>query len=114
MTVIMNTRTSPNSIRLDRLSLAVSAALLATPVLAEEIQLDPIVVEAQVAERGLPAGSHVDAETIRRLRPATSDTASLLRDVPGVSLYGAGGLSSLPSIRGLADDRVRSRSTGWT
>ena len=30
-----------------------------------------------------------------------------LRDVPGVSLYGAGGVSSLPSIHGLADDRLR-------
>ena len=53
---------------------------------------------------------HLDrwhAETVQFLRPATSDTASLLRDVPGVSLYGAGGVSSLPSIRGLADDRLR-------
>ena len=108
----MNTRTFPASVRLDRLSLAVSAALLAPPLLAEDIQLDPIVVEAQSAERGLPAGSEVNAETIRRLSPATSDTASLLRGVPGVSLQGAGGLSSQPSIRGLADDRVRVKVDG--
>ena len=31
----------------------------------------------------------------------------MLQDVPGVSLYGAGGVSSLPSIHGLADDRLR-------
>lgn len=108
----MNTRTFPAAIRLDRLSLAISAALLAPPLLADEIQLDPIVVEARSAERGLPAGAHVDLETIRRLLPATSDAASLLRDVPGISLYGAGGLSSLPSIRGLADDRVRVKVDG--
>ena len=41
------------------------------------------------------------------MRAATSDTASLLRNIPGVSTYGAGGVSSLPVIRGLADDRIR-------
>ena len=46
------------------------------------------------------------------LRAATSDTASLLGDVPGVSLYGAGGVSSLPVIHGLADDRLRIKVDG--
>lgn len=108
----MITRTCPASIRLDRLALAVSAALIAPQALAEAIELDPIVVGEQSAERELPAGWQIDAETIRRLSPATSDTASLLRDIPGVSLYGAGGLSSQPSIRGLADDRVRIKVDG--
>jgi iron complex outermembrane receptor protein len=40
-------------------------------------------------------------------RAYVSDTAQLLRDVPGVSMYGAGGVSSLPAIHGLADDRLR-------
>ena len=40
-------------------------------------------------------------------RAYVSDTAQLLRDVPGVSLYGAGGVSSLPAIHGMADDRLR-------
>jgi hypothetical protein len=43
---------------------------------------------------------------------ATSDTASLLSDIPGVSLYGAGGVSSLPAIHGLADDRLRIKVDG--
>ena len=51
--------------------------------------------------------STVGSSQLAPLRAATSDTASLLRDVPGVSLYGAGGVSSLPSIHGLADDRLR-------
>ncbi|MDR0440010.1 MAG: TonB-dependent receptor [Candidatus Accumulibacter sp.] len=55
------------------------------------------------------AAMKVDANTLRTLRPATSDTASLLRDIPGVSLHGAGGVSSLPVIHGLADDRLRIR-----
>jgi iron complex outermembrane receptor protein len=49
---------------------------------------------------------------VQTLAPATSDTASLLRDVPGVSLYGAGGVSSLPAIHGLADDRLRIQVDG--
>lgn len=41
------------------------------------------------------------------LRAASSDSASLLSGVPGVSLNGAGGVSSLPAIHGLADERLR-------
>src|SRR3990167_7180401 len=44
--------------------------------------------------------------------PATSDTAKLLHGHPGVSLYGAGGVSSLPAIHGLADDRLRVKVDG--
>ena len=40
-------------------------------------------------------------------RLATGDTASLLVDIPGVSLNTSGGISSLPAIHGLADDRLR-------
>jgi iron complex outermembrane receptor protein len=43
---------------------------------------------------------------------STSDTASLLGDLPGVSVNGAGGVSSLPSIHGMADDRVRVKVDG--
>ncbi|HPX89444.1 MAG TPA: TonB-dependent receptor plug domain-containing protein, partial [Methylophilaceae bacterium] len=43
---------------------------------------------------------------------STSDTASLLEDEPGLSLYRAGGVSSLPAIHGLADDRIRIKVDG--
>ncbi|MDZ4140773.1 MAG: TonB-dependent receptor plug domain-containing protein [Methylotenera sp.] len=42
----------------------------------------------------------------------TSDTASLLSDELGISLYRAGGVSSLPVIHGLADDRIRIKVDG--
>lgn len=45
-----------------------------------------------------------------RLSPArtgTPDTATLLQGVPGVNVQGAGGVSGLPVIRGLADERLR-------
>lgn len=42
----------------------------------------------------------------------SSDTARLLENIPGVSLYGAGGISALPVINGLADDRLRTQVDG--
>ncbi|MCB1561248.1 MAG: TonB-dependent receptor [Xanthomonadales bacterium] len=47
----------------------------------------------------------VDGDSLRVA--ASSDTASLLANLPGVFVNPAGGVSGLPSIRGLADDRLR-------
>jgi iron complex outermembrane receptor protein len=52
------------------------------------------------------------ARDIARKRSRTSDTASLLAELPGVSTYAAGGVSSLPVIRGLADERLRTQVNG--
>lgn len=71
--------------------------------------LDEIIVKAQ---REAPVATSVGNNSLQQLRPATSDTASLLRDVPGVALQGAGGTSSLPIIHGLADDRLRIQVDG--
>jgi hypothetical protein len=45
-------------------------------------------------------------ETIVPARARTSDTASLFSDAPGVDSYTSGGVSSLPVVHGMADDRV--------
>lgn len=58
------------------------------------------------------AASTLDKASLAGKLPATSDSARLLGDVPGVSLYGAGGVSSLPAIHGLADDRLRIKVDG--
>ncbi len=61
----------------------------------------------------VPLGSTImDAAGITARNASTSDTARLLRDLPGVGAYGAGGVSSLPVIRGLADDRLRVQVDG--
>lgn len=62
----------------------------------------------------LPAlsDSALGGDNITHLRASTSDTAKLLDNQPGVSLYGAGGVSSLPVIHGMADDRVRVKMDG--
>jgi iron complex outermembrane recepter protein len=77
---------------------------------------DPIVVTAPASgadstDSFLGAAS-LDESALVSQRPATSDSARLLQDVPGVSLYGAGGISSLPAIHGLADDRIRVQVDG--
>jgi len=56
--------------------------------------------------------SIINEEELESLTPTTSDTASLLRNVPGLNLQGSGGVSSLPVIHGLADDRLRIKVDG--
>jgi iron complex outermembrane receptor protein len=60
----------------------------------------------------LPAGAPLNKSTLSPKLATTSDTASLLTDVPGLSLNGAGGVSSLPAVNGLADDRLRIKVDG--
>ncbi len=75
-------------------------------------RLGEVLVNAP-ADKAVPLnGANLRASELAAQRAASSDTASLLRDVPGVSLYGAGGVSSLPAIHGLADDRVRVKVDG--
>jgi iron complex outermembrane receptor protein len=80
---------------------------------ADSAALPEMTVSATRDTSETPSTSAVrKAADLARTRAATSDTASLLRDIPGVSLYGTGGVSSLPSIHGLADDRLRVKIDG--
>jgi iron complex outermembrane receptor protein len=95
-------------------SLTTLAALLAAlpgAAFSQDIQsLNPVTV---VAPRVLPLGAAEITESgMAPQRAASSDTARLLQDIPGLSLYGAGGVSSLPAIHGLADDRIRIQVDG--
>jgi iron complex outermembrane receptor protein len=83
----------------------------AVPAGAQTQQMDEVVVSAERARPALEASTVAPARQ-QQLRAASSDAASLLRDEPGVSLYGAGGVSSLPVITGLADDRLRVKVDG--
>jgi len=89
---------------LKRITLAAAIAALPFTARAADTTLSTVVVTGAKEET---AAAKVESETLQVLRPATSDTATLLRDVPGVSFYGAGGVSSLPVIHGLADERIR-------
>lgn len=73
----------------------------------------PEVVVTADRDLSLLAGATVlGASELAPMRARTSDTASMLLGIPGVSAYGAGGVSSLPAIRGLADDRLRTKVNG--
>ncbi len=70
-------------------------------------ELAPVTVTAPSA-RSLTRGSAtLQGAALEARKPTTSDTAALLADVPGVALQSAGGVSSLPVVHGLADDRLR-------
>jgi iron complex outermembrane receptor protein len=79
--------------------------------LAQETKtLAPVTVTAtKTPDMG---GVDTDKASLKARRTLGSDSAGLLQDLPGVSLYGAGGVSSLPAIRGLGDDRIRIQVDG--
>ncbi len=73
--------------------------------------LQSVTVRAEKPALALGA-SRVDAEAIQATRSASSDSASLLRSLPGFSVQGAGGVSGLPSVHGMTDDRLRIQVDG--
>ena len=94
---------------MSRTSFAALAAALAvaTPAAADPTALPDIDVDSEKA----PAA----AETLSKDGIAvtrSSDTGALLSRIPGVSAYGAGGFSSLPTIRGLNGPRISIRIDG--
>ncbi len=102
--------------RLHPLSTAVAVACAMTATwhhagAESSTELSEIVVSAETPG-SFPSSSVVTGRALEAARVGTSDTAKLLLQVPGVSLYGAGGVSSLPAIHGLADDRVRVKVDG--
>ncbi|HEU0220503.1 MAG TPA: TonB-dependent receptor [Gallionella sp.] len=80
---------------------ATEAALPDVEVIGKKVQPLPALSDSALGET-----------SIARQRTSTSDTAKLLDGQPGVSLSGAGGVSSLPVIHGMADDRVRVKVDG--
>lgn len=62
--------------------------------------------------RSLPGRLRLEGAALIPRRLGSSDAAGLLEGLPGLSLYGAGGVSSLPVIHGLADERLRVQVDG--
>lgn len=90
--------------RLSILSLALGMALCSGAWADEVEQLPQINV---IGERIPAFGDVLNYETLNARRFATNDTSTLLDGVPGVSFYSGGGVSSLPVINGLGDDRLK-------
>lgn len=75
-----------------------------TVTLLPETEVTAPRIKAEPAER---FSTELSGEALRQRQIHTGDSAGLLEDIPGVSLFSAGGVSSLPIIDGLADDRLR-------
>lgn len=97
--------------RIRPLTAAVALAFVSSSgwQLAQAQALDEVVVKAS-KQATLPGASQ--AGELAAQSAASRDTAALLKNIPGVSLYGAGAVSSLPAIHGLADDRLRIKVDG--
>lgn len=85
---------------------------MAVPVWAQSSEPTPVLQTVDVTgERisaGLPTfGTRLRGAALDARRFATGDAAALLDGTPGVSFYTGGGVSSLPVINGLADDRLK-------
>ncbi len=93
-----------------RRSLVVAVLATLSGPLAAETRI--VITAPKETASGALSTSILDQAAISPLRYRSSDTASLLRDLPGVSLRSAGGVSSLPAIHGLADDRLRIKVDG--
>jgi iron complex outermembrane receptor protein len=77
----------------------------------------PLSAQAQATgdrtmEEIVVSASGIRHSPVTPLTAGNSDTASLLRNIPGVDLRSAGGVSSIPGIRGLSGDRVRTKLDG--
>lgn len=94
------------------IAIAVASALMANIAWAQSADSMPVLPSVEVkGERinsSLPTfGVNLRGDALNARRFATNDTATLLDGTPGVSFYTGGGVSSLPVINGLADDRLK-------
>ncbi|HEC59565.1 hypothetical protein LCGC14_0793700 [marine sediment metagenome] len=78
----------------------------------DSLTLDKVMVSGQSLDSFLKPNAQLDKNDINAKQSSVSDTAQLLKGMPGVSLYGAGGVSSLPVVHGFADDRLRIKVDG--
>ena len=97
--------------QLKQIAICLALAFAQSAVAAENETMPEVEVKANRLEPlPAPSKSGLDNKGLEQKRVYTSDTARMLEDQPGVSLYGAGGVSSLPVIHGMADDRIRTKA----
>jgi iron complex outermembrane receptor protein len=95
------------------LTLAIASILANQTVLAESpTQLKTIeVIESTTADFG---SQLISKESLIKRKAFINDTASLVHDLPGVTQLNAGGVSNLPVIHGLADERIKVEVDGMS
>lgn len=87
------------------LSLAAALALATEPVTIQKITVEGDQINADISATELATSKSTKM---------TGDTAAILADIPGVSVYNMGSSASLPVIHGMADDRVKIDIDGMT
>lgn len=81
--------------------------VLVHPAFAEDAATLPkIVVEAPPEAAQTPPGGTLSPDDVAAQRTSTSDTADLLRSLPGIANATGGGFAGLPVMRGLNDQRL--------
>ncbi|MGZ8256468.1 MAG: TonB-dependent receptor [Gallionella sp.] len=99
------------AMKLKRITVCLAFAFAPLAVAEEMPSLADVNVSATKLQ-ALPSNASVDLQNLLRQRSKTNDSAKLLDGQAGVSLMSAGGVSSLPVIHGMADDRVRVKVDG--
>lgn len=116
---------------MSRIGLMGSTALLAAVVLALPVQAAPpkkqakealpevVVTADRAAPAAAPAGLStpvgaftLTGEPLAAAAAVSDDTAAMLTAIPGVQTAAGGGVSSLPVMRGFADDRINVLTMG--
>ena len=82
------------------------------PTEPEAIQMDEVVVTGKKIAPEISVRDEIGAEDITAKQAQVSDTAKLMEDTPGVSFQTNGGVTALPIIHGLNDDRIRIEVNG--
>jgi len=80
-----------------------------TPTGTRQVQATQAAATVEVLgilDKGLTVTT-VQGAALEDQRLRSADTAQLLEDLPGISFYTGGGLSSLPVLDGIADDRLK-------
>lgn len=89
----------------------ISTLMMSGAFAQSNVNLDPVTILGQ--QEATTAGAQIiKGLELNSLKARTSDTAALILNVPGVSMYTGGGVSGLPSVHGLADDRLRIKVDG--
>jgi iron complex outermembrane receptor protein len=78
------------------------------------IDLEDIVVVGERPDYAISAKDEIMAEEITQKRAQVSDTAQLLEDTAGISFQAGGGVSALPILHGLNDNRIKIDVNGMT
>ncbi|MEY3996293.1 MAG: hypothetical protein RL344_636 [Pseudomonadota bacterium] len=97
--------------RLSVLNVAIGFALCSGAWAQQINELSPVIV---IGEKMPAFGITLTNKNLDERRFASNDTAQLLNGTPGISFYTGGGVSSLPVINGLADDRLKMTVDGMS